>query len=251
MVAIGRAQASSREAGHEWTTDERDAAAGLLISRNRIHAVQGLAGSAKTSTVLASFAGAAFRQGREVTAMAPTGSATETLGAALGVNGITVDQHLINIGRPGRPADRPAGNLAGKVWIVDEASLLSPEKMLKLGKAALRRDARLINEGNLGPREVRAISYEAKGLTGAEKKMPFSHERNDIVRFRRGYDFDGVRVEKGEYLRVTKADQDAGRIHMVSRRGEAIEWRPAEKGAGMADAHRRRHRTGGSPGNRT
>lgn len=55
MVAIGRAQASSREAGHEWTTDERDAAAGLLISRNRIHAVQGLAGSAKTSTCTGEF----------------------------------------------------------------------------------------------------------------------------------------------------------------------------------------------------
>lgn len=302
--------------------------------------------------MLATFAHEARRRGREIVALAPTGSAAETLGAALGGKGMTVDQHLINL-RTTRIADDRA---ARKIWIVDEASMLSTEKMHKLVTAAEKRDARLIvvgdvrqlgsveagavfrqlqqagmaterletivrqtsdpmrqsveraaagdalgalrhleegagsvaefrdrperhahiartwmaltpeerertiiiepgkdgrrelndvirselvKEGSLGGHAVNAPSLEAKGLTTAEKKMPFSYEPGDLVRFRRNYEFDGVKAGKGEYLRVLNADQDKGEIALALPGGKTALWRPAQKGAAMAEVFSR------------
>src|SRR3546814_765716 len=54
--AVASAAAQSERAGHSWNADQRTATAQLLTSRNRITAVQGYAGTAKTTTVLATFA---------------------------------------------------------------------------------------------------------------------------------------------------------------------------------------------------
>ena len=91
--AVARAALASE---HPWTPDQQKAAKALLTSQNRVTAVQGYAGTAKTTTVLATVAREAQSQGYNVTALAPTASAARTLGEALGLRGETVAKHLMS-----------------------------------------------------------------------------------------------------------------------------------------------------------
>jgi conjugative relaxase-like TrwC/TraI family protein len=136
--AVARAALTSE---HRWTADQRDAAKGLLTSTNRVTAVQGYAGTAKTTTVLATVAREAQAAGHAVTPLAPTASAARTLGEALGIRGETVARHLMN------PPSAEAGGRG--VWIVDEASMLSARDTATLLDAATRANARVILVGDV------------------------------------------------------------------------------------------------------
>ena len=138
---VERAARQSARSGYAWTDDQKRATTDLLTSRDRIAAVQGYAGTAKTTTVLATYAREAERHGHTVTALAPTASAATVLGEALGLRGDTVARHLLT----------PEGRMAGKdaVWIVDEASMLSAQDMAKLMASADRAGARLVLVGDV------------------------------------------------------------------------------------------------------
>lgn len=136
------AESASRGLGHDWTPDQHEATRTLLSARDRVVGLQGLAGTAKTSTVLAAYARAARTNGFAVTALGATGSAARTLGGALGFEAATVDRFL------GRLAADAAHARATQVWIVDEASLLSARLTADLLAAAARQDARVVLVGD-------------------------------------------------------------------------------------------------------
>jgi conjugative relaxase-like TrwC/TraI family protein len=136
--AVARAALKSE---HPWTPDQREAAKALLTSQNRVTAVQGYAGTAKTTTVLATFAREAESLGLKVTALAPTASAARTLGEALGTRGETVAKHLIN------PSAQATGGRS--VWIVDEASMLSARDTATLLESAIKANARVVLVGDV------------------------------------------------------------------------------------------------------
>ena len=136
--AIARAALQSE---HRWTPEQRDATRALLTSANRVTAVQGYAGTAKTTTVLTTFAREAKAQGHSVIPLAPTASAARTLGEALGTKGATVARHLMN-------PSAGSGSTAA-VWIVDEASMLSARDTASLLEAAIKADARVILVGDV------------------------------------------------------------------------------------------------------
>lgn len=138
---VERAARQSARSGYAWTEDQKRATAKLLTSPDRIAAVQGYAGTAKTTTVLATYAREAQRRGVAVTALAPTASAAMVLGDALGTRGDTVARHLLT----------PEARLPGKdaVWIIDEASLLSAHDMAKLMTSADKAGARLVLVGDV------------------------------------------------------------------------------------------------------
>ncbi|QUL37604.1 MobF family relaxase [Erythrobacter sp. JK5] len=138
---IERAARRSARSGYAWTEDQKRATAGLLTSRDRIAAVQGYAGTAKTTTVLATYAREAQRHGLAVTALAPTAAAATVLGEALGLRGDTVARHLL------APEAKKSGKEA--VWIVDEASMLSAHDMTKLMIRADKAGARLVLVGDV------------------------------------------------------------------------------------------------------
>ncbi len=138
-VAVASRQAD--RAGFAWNEDQRAATAQLLTSRNRITAVQGYAGTAKTSTVLATFAREAEARGISVCALAPTASAAMVLGEALGTRADTVARHLLSPGQPS--SNQPAA------WIVDEASLLSARDTARLFELAEKHRARIILVGDV------------------------------------------------------------------------------------------------------
>lgn len=138
---VERAARQSERSGYPWTADQKRATADLLFSRDRVVAVQGYAGTAKTTTVLATYARAAERAGLSVTALAPTASAATVLGDALGLRGDTVARHLLT---PERPTPGK-----GAVWVVDEASMLSAHDMTKLMTSADKAGARLVLVGDV------------------------------------------------------------------------------------------------------
>lgn len=156
--AVEGAAAKSERSGIAWNADQKAATKQLLTSRNRITAVQGYAGTAKTTTVLATFAREAEARGVSVVALAPTASAAMTLGEALGARGDTVARHLLV----------PEGSAPGQpvAWIVDEASLLSARDTARLFYLAEQHDARLILVGDvkqLGSVEAGAAFAQLQG----------------------------------------------------------------------------------------
>lgn len=138
---VARAARPAARSGYGWTEDQKQATAELLASRNRVAAVQGYAGTAKTTTVLATYAREAQRRGLAVTALAPTATAAMVLGDALGTRADTVARHLLT----------PEARLSKKdaAWIVDEASLLSAHDMTKLMASADKAGARLVLVGDV------------------------------------------------------------------------------------------------------
>lgn len=134
--AVARAELRS---DHPWNEGQRAATRALLTSPHRVTGLQGYAGTAKTTTVLATFAREVQARGVAVTALAPTASAAQTLGDALGQRGETVARQLV----------RNGASLSGGVWIVDEASLLSARDMAALLGLAADSKARLVLVGDV------------------------------------------------------------------------------------------------------
>lgn len=128
---------------HPWTQGQRLAAAALLSSRNYVNAVQGYAGTAKTTTVIQSVAHVAWRQDYQVIAMAPTANAAETLGQAIGKLSITVSRHLVALDSKQPLSDKP------QLWIVDEASMLSAKQTAALLDGAKAVGARVLLVGDV------------------------------------------------------------------------------------------------------
>jgi conjugative relaxase-like TrwC/TraI family protein len=139
--AVAMASRRAGDKGFAWNQDQIAATRQLLSSRNRVTAVQGYAGTAKTTTVLATFAREAEARGVTVVALAPTASAAMVLGQSLGTRGDTVARHLLL-------PDRPSGSKA-EAWIVDEASLLSARDTARLFEMAERNRARLVMVGDV------------------------------------------------------------------------------------------------------
>ena len=134
--SVARAELQS---DHRWNIGQRDATKALLTSPNRVTAVQGYAGTAKTTTVLATYASEAQAKGMRVTPLAPTASAARTLGDALGMRGETVAKHLLGQSRT------PTGG----AWIVDEASMLSARDMASLLGFAAKANSRVVLVGDV------------------------------------------------------------------------------------------------------
>lgn len=139
--AVAVASRRAERNGFAWNEDQRAATEQLLASRNRITAVQGYAGTAKTTTVLATFAREAEARGVSIVALAPTASAAMVLGQALGTRGDTVARHMLS---PGSSASGPPA-----AWIVDEASLLSARDTARLFDLAEQRNARVVLIGDV------------------------------------------------------------------------------------------------------
>lgn len=138
-TAIANAEIKSVVNGHTWNEEQRVATAKILTSRNRINALQGSAGTAKTSTVLAAISKEAKSLGIKVTALAPTASAAQVLGEALDTNADTLARHLLSSARPSN---------SNNLWIVDEASLISAKNMAQLLEQADRQKATVLLVGD-------------------------------------------------------------------------------------------------------
>ena len=111
------------------------------MSPAAVTGIQGSAGTAKTTTVLATYAEAAREQGLTVRAFAPTASAADVLARAIQAEPVTVARLLA---APPAMADE-----AREVWVVDEASMLSARDAERLLALADNAKARLVLVGDV------------------------------------------------------------------------------------------------------
>lgn len=130
--------------GHKWTHGQQAATIGLLAGRDRVAGVQGYAGTAKTTTVLATYAQEMQAAGYQVRAFAPTAAAASVLGDAIGTAGETVAKAVLTGDR--LVAQTGKGREA---WIVDEASMVGARDMARLLGMAERADARVVLVGDV------------------------------------------------------------------------------------------------------
>ncbi len=121
-AAVARQESQS---GHAFNAAQRETTVALLTGSARVALVQGYAGTAKTTSVLAATADELRRQGWTVEALAPTRQAAETLGRAIGAEGRTIAAFLHAVS-----ASREAS--ARTAYLVDEASLLGARDMARL-----------------------------------------------------------------------------------------------------------------------
>lgn len=148
---VARAIFAARDIGFTWTADQREATKGLLSTRNRVVGIQGLAGTAKTTTVLATYADAVLQQGHVVRSFAPTANAAALLADALGGHkagqpeAITVARML----QGGEKIVQEARRGPSETWIVDEASMVSTKDMARLLELSERANARLVLVGDV------------------------------------------------------------------------------------------------------
>jgi conjugative relaxase-like TrwC/TraI family protein len=209
--AVANASAQAERSGFGWNGDQRTATEQLLTSRNRVAALQGYAGTAKTTTVLATFAREAEAWGVPVVALAPTASAAMVLGEALGTRSDTVARHLLSPERThqGQPA----------AWIVDEASLLSARDTARLFDLAEKQNARVILVGDvkqLGSVEAGAAFAQLQGAGMETAKL------GEIVRQTNTATKDAVLASiEGDARKVLAAlDRGGGKIVENADRGE-------------------------------
>ena len=167
--------------GREFTPEQRAATTKLLTSGQSIHILHGHAGTAKTSTVLATVLDAAEAQGYYVRALAPTNDAAKKLGDSIQSKHATVASHLANETPP--PPD--GRGTRGEVWIVDEAGLVSARDMQRLLEKAEREQAIIILAGDtkqLGSVEAGAALEQLRDRFGSVDLTDIKRQRNEQLR---------------------------------------------------------------------
>lgn len=217
-AVIARAEAAAGETGYGWTADQRAATRGLLAAEDRVIAVQGFAGTAKTTTVLAIYAGAARGRGFAVIALAPTNQAAAELGRALGSEAKTIHQHLADLAAAAAAPRTALQQLSSlfmgpphQVWIVDEASMAGTNKLADLLQAAEQQNARVVLAGDL------------RQLPSVEAGRPFAQVQEHGIRTFRLEEI--VRQTSAEGRAAVRAvlDKDAGRaIDLIRASGGRV-----------------------------
>ncbi len=91
---IGEAEQKAVVQGYSWNADQKRAAVGILTSENRIVGIQGLAGTAKTNSVLRTLSETAENLGYEVKGLTPTNSAAQSLAEGAGIQTSTIQSFL-------------------------------------------------------------------------------------------------------------------------------------------------------------
>lgn len=147
---VARAVYKGRDSGFAWTISQMAATKGMLHSSNRVVGIQGYAGTAKTTTVLTTYADAMRRIGYTVRSFAPTANAASLLGDAINTaNGGPTSRTVASLVHNGENIVSEARRGAPEAWIVDEASMVSAKDMARLLELSERANARLVLVGDV------------------------------------------------------------------------------------------------------
>ena len=183
QAAIERVIAAREKAtGHAFSAEQRAAVASLLGRTSGLQILHGHAGTAKTTTVLPAVAEMARSGGWEVRALAPTSSAAQTLGAALGIRDETVSAALAR-----KPAERaaPDATPARALWILDEASMVAARDMERLLERARAERAHVVMTGDskqIGSVGAGAAFTQLREQLGSENLTEIVRQRHDGLR---------------------------------------------------------------------
>lgn len=213
-------RAQEKRTGHAFTREQRAAVDGIMRGDSGLHVVQGHAGTAKTSTVLATVATEARAAGWRVEAMAPTNSAAKTLGDAIGADSRTVASKIHQ--QPGRGAD----TAPGKLWIVDEAGMAAARDKEQLLAAAAREHAHVVLVG-----DDRQIGSVGAGAAFAQIKDAHAAETYELTEIKR---------QTSAQLREAVYDSIRGDAKAALDKVEVVEHKARDDGVqAVADSYMR------------
>lgn len=196
--------ARERVNGREMTPEQRATTARILSSGSHLHVLQGHAGTAKTTSVLATVADQAAREGLRVRAMAPTSSAAGTLADALGVKRGETVAGVLSQQQPSRAGVR-------EIWIVDEAGMISAKDMRDLLQRAERGGTTVILSGDT--RQIGSVGAGAAfSQLSANVRPEHRHTLTEIVRQKNEPLRDAVYAAVGGKVREALAKADTQEI---------------------------------------
>lgn len=209
LAAIARQEART---GFEFNPAQRATTVGILTGGDRVHLVQGYAGTAKTTSVLAAASSELRRQGYEIKALAPMHSAKNTLAEAIGAQSQTVAAHL---------NERSTGG-SKQVWMVDEAGMLSARDMRDLLAKAEREQARVVLVGDVKQLASVAAGNAFKQLQ--EHSELKTHVLDEIVRQKNEAARGAVEASiKGDAREALNKIEQCGKVQEIRHRGEREE----------------------------
>ncbi len=206
--ALAIVERANAESEWPWNNGQKAATAGILCSTARIQALQGDAGTAKTTTVIKTVAEVAQEKDIGVIGLAPTASAAEQLaeGGKLG-EAYTVDKFLADLRR-----QEPTGQ--EQIWVVDEAAMLSAEKMKDLLRASEQHEARVVLVGDTN--QLASIEAGAAFRQLQEAGIQ-THKLDEIVRQRNEHTKEAVEASiRGDIETAMKQIEHSGTINEMN-----------------------------------
>lgn len=149
---VARIEQAERQQRFKYSPGQKEALHKVLTSEDRYVAIQGLAGTGKT-TLLKSLRQLAQEQGYTVRGMAPTGAASKVLVRQTGIVTDTVSMFQIKERQLQKDivfAKQYAPDFERKaeIWIVDESSFLSQRQKAQLDYMAEQAGARMVYLGD-------------------------------------------------------------------------------------------------------
>lgn len=156
-----------------YTFGQRDAIVLALTSPDRFVAIQGLAGTGKT-TMLRTLNEIAAAEGYVVRGMAPTGAAAKVMVKETGIAAETVAMFQIKERQLQKDIEfaqqfAPAFKRRPEVWVVDESSFLAQRQMAQLHRLAEHAGAKVVYLG------------DTLQLQGVEAGKPFELAQKDGI----------------------------------------------------------------------
>lgn len=204
-------RAQETKTGYAFNGAQAAATRAILTGSDRITLIQGYAGTAKTTSVLAASAEALRQQGYDVVALAPTHSAATTLGTAIGADGQTVAKYLASRPEPS------SGQL--RIYMVDELSMLSARDMDKL--LSRTQDGMLVGVGDviqLGSVGAGAPFRQMQASSGLQTQVldEIVRQRNDQLK---AAVYDAIKGDAQSALNkidVRELDTRASRVDAIA-----------------------------------
>ena len=160
----------------DYTEGQRNSIYSIFTTDSRYHAVDGLAGTGKT-TMLSALNKIADKNGFIVKGMAGTGVAAKTLEEETGIPSTTTAMFKYNESKLQNNLNQSGNNFDRKkeIWIVDESSFAGQESFVDVLKLAKSADARVVFLGDKNQLQ----SIEAgKPFELLQKEMSFSSMQN-------------------------------------------------------------------------
>ena len=206
------ARVSARLARTALTAGQKEAVRTILLSRDRVVAVQGAAGTGKTAMLREALS---LSGERKSILLAPSAAAARVLSQETGAPARTLQWFLTRYGDTGNAAkmERARGEHEGSVLVLDESSMTATAQMALLMRISGRvRIARLVLVGDRG--QLRAVSA-GEPFRALQDAGVATAAMDEILRQRD----PGLRtvVERLQQGRAGEAVRGLGEVHEVAQ----------------------------------